>query len=75
MGKITVIQYKEVLKDNSIEFQPQLIKINHLEDYYAHKNIDLKWQIIDFQYEDDLKIGSDIDFVIANNEKISLKIY
>lgn len=69
------IQYKEVLKDNSIEFQPQLEKINHLEDYYAHKNINLKNKIIDFPSEDDLKIGSDIDFVIANNEKISLKIY
>lgn len=69
------IQYKEVLKDNSIEFKPQLEKINDLEDYYAHKNIDFKNKIIDFPSEDDLKIGCEIDFVIANNEKISLKIY
>ena len=68
------IQYKEVLKDNSIEFQPQLEKINNLEDYFAHKKIDLKNKIIHFPTEKDLKIDSEIDFVIANNEKISLKI-
>ena len=37
------------------------------------KNIDLKCKIIDFPSEDDLKIGSNIDFVIANNEKIYSK--
>ena len=68
------IQYKEVLIDNKIEFRPQLEKINDLEDYFAHKKIDLKNKIIHFPIEEDLKIDSEIDFVIANNEKISLKI-
>ena len=69
------IQYKEKLKDNSIDFQPQLEKINNLEGYFAHKMIDLNNKTIDFPSEKDLTIGSEIDFVIANNEKISLKIY
>ena len=69
------IQYDEILVDNEIEFIPRILKINSLDNFYAHKKIDFTGKIISYPSKTDINIGSEIDFVIANNEKFSLKIY
>lgn len=66
------IQYEEILRDSEIIFKPKLVKINNLDNVFAHKKIDFTRRKIDFPHKNDLILESEIDFVIANNEKISL---
>lgn len=66
------IQYEEILRDSKIIFKPKLVKINNLDNVFAHKKIDFTRKKIDFPHKNDLILETEIDFVIANNEKILL---
>ncbi|MDO5980454.1 M14 metallopeptidase family protein [Flavivirga spongiicola] len=66
------IQYQEKLIHDKIEFIPKIEKIEKLDDFYGHKEIDanglkvfdINNQLVNINYEN--------DFVIINNDKIAL---
>ncbi|MEL0456424.1 M14 family zinc carboxypeptidase [Flavobacteriaceae bacterium SZ-1-7] len=66
------IQFQERLINEKIKFVPKVLKIENLEGYYGHKEIDAQGnellgcgnQVVEIDYEN--------VFVILNNEKISL---
>lgn len=73
-NKDIAIQFQERLIDDSVEFIPIVEKISDLKTFYAHKEIDAKGhEVLD---ENNLVLieGSEIVFVIINNEKFSLKV-
>ncbi len=51
------VQYKEVLKNNKIEFVPEIIQIENLDDFYAHQTIDFKNDLYEFENRNFPKIG------------------
>ncbi|WP_100611526.1 M14 family zinc carboxypeptidase [Confluentibacter lentus] len=66
------IQFQERLVDNRIVFSPKVEKIENLELYYGHREIDAKEHIVldaDFL---PIKINHENDFVIINNKKTPL---
>jgi len=67
------IQYQERLLDGKIEFIPVIEAISKLNDFYGHKEIDAEGQVVKSQYNTMLKVTNENDFVLKNNEKISLK--
>lgn len=67
------VQYQERLLDGKIEFIPVIEAISKLDDFYGHKEIDAKGQIVKSQHNTRLKVTNENDFVLKNNEKISLK--
>lgn len=54
------VQYKEVLKNNDIEFIPEIIQIENLDDFYAHQVIDFKNDLFEFENRNFPKIGDTI---------------
>ncbi|WP_439151229.1 M14 family zinc carboxypeptidase [Winogradskyella sp.] len=67
------IQYKEVLIEKNIVFIPQIVKISSLDEFYGHREIDAKGNIVKSTENLELKLANENDFVLINNEKISLK--
>ena len=51
------VQYKEVLKNNEIEFIPEIIQIENLDDFYAHQTIDFKNDLFELENRNFPKIG------------------
>jgi hypothetical protein len=51
------IQYKEVLKDESIEFQPIVENIGRLTSHYGHQEIDHKGQTLETDSLKNLTVG------------------
>lgn len=66
------IQYQEKLKDNSVKFIPRVVKIEVLNEFYGHKEIDAKGAEVFGEDGQGLKIDYENVFVILNNEKILL---
>ena len=54
------VQYKEVLKNNEIEFIPEIIQIENLDGFYAHQTIDFKNDLFEFDNRNFPKIGDTI---------------
>lgn len=67
------IQFKEVLKDNSIDFVPYVEKIGNLDSYFGHREIDANNGIVCDQENNTLEVGREIVFVVLNNRKILIK--
>ncbi|WP_178985240.1 M14 family metallopeptidase [Winogradskyella helgolandensis] len=67
------IQYKEVLKDGKLEFIPIIEEISILNTKFGHKEIEANQFLVKTITNSGLIIGSEIDFVMINNERISLK--
>ncbi|MBU2930106.1 M14 family zinc carboxypeptidase [Winogradskyella psychrotolerans] len=67
------IQYKEVLKQGKLEFIPIIEEISKLNSKFGHKEIEANQFLVEAIGESELNIGSEIDFVILKNERISLK--
>jgi hypothetical protein len=66
------ILYKETLINGIVQFVPIVEKIEKLVDYYGHKEINANnMEVFDENFKT-LTAGSENDFVIMNNEKISL---
>ena len=71
--KDIAIQYQEILVNNAIEFIPKVIKIDNLQNYFAHKTIDAnKHKVITTKFKQ-ITTGYENDFVLINNELYSLK--
>lgn len=54
------VQYKEVLKNDEIEFIPEIIQIENLDEFYAHQTIDFKNTLFEFENRNFPKIGDTI---------------
>ena len=54
------VQYKEVLKNNEIEFIPEIIQIENLDNFYAHQTIDFNYDLFEFENRNFPKIGDAI---------------
>ena len=67
------ILYREELKNNKIEFIPVVESISKLNGYFGHNEIDAKGGLVSTTENSDIKVTNEIDFVLINNEKISLK--
>ncbi|WP_178988412.1 M14 family metallopeptidase [Winogradskyella schleiferi] len=67
------IQFKETLINSKLHFVPIVEAIEKLKNKFGHKEIDAKGKLLKTEENSDLIIGGEIDFVLLNNEKISLK--
>ncbi|GGI57400.1 M14 family metallopeptidase [Winogradskyella haliclonae] len=67
------IQFKETLINNVIAFIPCVEKIEKLDNYFAHDEIDAKGAVILDHNNNRLKVTNEIDFVMLNNRKILIK--
>jgi len=63
-------QYKEVLKDNKVEFEARIAQIDHLENYFGHVTVDAQGE----QYQDNENgfpnIEQKANFFLGKNIKI-----
>ncbi|WP_353777549.1 M14 family zinc carboxypeptidase [Winogradskyella sp. 3972H.M.0a.05] len=66
------VQYQEVLVNNEIIFQPKIEKIGDLSRFYAHKSIEANKHPILTHDNETLFVGYENDFVLKNNEKLTL---
>ena len=66
------IQYQERLIDGTIHFLPKIEKISNLNAYHSHMSINASGYEVFGANNTAIKEGSEIDFVIVNNEKFSL---
>ncbi len=64
------IQYKEELINNTIFFNGFIAKIDDLENYFAHLEIDAKAQLFECNNENFPKINQKADFYLDKNTKI-----
>ena len=69
------IQYKEVLEDSIVKFIPFVEKVENLENYFAHNNIDAKGALVLDQDNNAIEVSNEIVFVMLNNRKILIKSY
>ena len=67
------ILYREVLINKTLEFIPRIEKISCLKNYFGHKTINASNRIIETINSETLTEGYENDFVLINNERISLK--
>ncbi|GAB4163136.1 MAG: M14 family metallopeptidase [Winogradskyella sp.] len=67
------IQYQETLVSQKIDFIPKVEIISKLDGFFGHKEIEANSKIVKTQYGTTIKVANEIDFVLINNEKISLK--
>ena len=54
------VQYKEVLKNTQIEFIPEIIQIENLDNFYSHQTIDFQNELFEFENRNFPKIGDTI---------------
>jgi hypothetical protein len=73
MNGDVAIQYLEVLRGNEVVFVPKIQKISDLNSFFAHKEIDANGNEVFGANGVVLKVGSEIDFVMINDVKFSLK--
>ena len=66
------IQYKEVLKADTIEFIPVVETISRLDEFYGHKEIEANGALVEAKGNFELKVGYENDFVLVNNKKMTL---
>lgn len=66
------IQYKERLETEGITFLPIVEVISDLKDFFGHREFDAKGALLKTMDNFELKTGNEIDFVLMNNEKITL---
>ena len=67
------IQFKEVLIEDTVVFNPIVEKIEVLHNYFGHKEVDAKGAVVLDHLNMRLKVSNEIDFVKLNNSKILLK--
>lgn len=68
------ILYKEKLIDGKVNFMPKIEKIENLNGFYGHREIDVNASLVVNDFGEQLKIGNENVLVIINNEKKSLLI-
>lgn len=68
------VQYEERLDQNIVVFIPKIEKIADLSNYYGHKEIDAKGDLVVSENGKELKEGFEIDFVFVNHKKHLLNV-
>ena len=75
-GKPTItdlgFMYQEKLVDNTINFKPVLKKIETLDNFFGHKELNANNDSVLTADLSELTVGYENDFVLVNNEKYSL---
>ena len=66
------IQFQERLIDEKVRFIPKIEKIEKLNAFYGHREIDAQGQVVLDANFSTLKINDENDFVIINSKKIPL---
>lgn len=66
------VQYQERLINGKVRFVPKIEKIENLDFYYGHKEINASGDLVLRDDFSPVKLNDEIDFVIKNNKKISL---
>jgi hypothetical protein len=66
------IQFQEVLIDGVVKFIPKIEAISKMTLKFGHKEIEAKGGVVTTSENSELKVGYEIDFVLLNNERISL---
>lgn len=66
------VLYKEKLVDNVIDFFPVIEKIENLDGFYGHKEIDANGGEVLGENSENLNIGGENMSLLINNSKISL---
>ncbi len=69
------IQFEEKLLKNQINFIPVVKKIETLQNFYAHREIDAKNASVSDTQKKSLNIGAIVDYIMINNEKVFIKKY
>jgi len=64
--------YQEVLKGDTIVFKPKIEVIGNLTGFYGHREINAEGHKVYSLNKKPIQVGHENDFVILNNEKISL---
>ncbi|WP_417237963.1 M14 family zinc carboxypeptidase [Bizionia sp.] len=68
------VQYQEMLINNTIQFVPKIEKLEPLDGYFGHRELDAKGaKVLDFNHSP-LQVGNEIDSVWLNNENYSLLV-
>ncbi len=67
------IQYEERLEADNVDFCPKVVRIDDLSNFYGHMEIDANGLEVLSGIGEPLKVDSEIDFVMMNNEKFALK--
>ncbi|WP_452232164.1 M14 family zinc carboxypeptidase [Lacinutrix sp. MEBiC02595] len=68
------IQYQERLITNTIEFIPKIEKFTSINQFFAHKEIDVNGGVVEALKKEAITIGYENDLVKLRNEEISLKL-
>ncbi|WP_308991973.1 M14 family metallopeptidase [Mariniflexile litorale] len=68
------IQYQEKLIDKKVHFIPKVERIENLDTFYAHKIIQANKRTVFNLKGELLEVDNEIDFVMIDNEKISLLV-
>lgn len=66
------ILFVERLIDGKIQFIPKIDKIENLNSFYGHKELDAKESIVLDNNSESIKVGDENVFVIIDNEKTAL---
>ncbi len=67
------IQFEEKLVKNEINFIPVVKKIENLQNFYGHKEINAKGHIVFNALKKQLTLGSIVHYVIIGHDKIGVK--
>lgn len=68
------VQFVEKLEDGRIKFVPRIEKIERLNEYFGHREINATGNLVLGENNQPLIEGNLIDFVLINNELLSLRI-
>ncbi|MUU77204.1 M14 family zinc carboxypeptidase [Winogradskyella endarachnes] len=66
------IQFHEVLKGGFVRFIPRIEVISKLIEKFGHKEVEANGGVVVVNGNNEFQEGSEIDFVLLNNEEISL---
>jgi len=68
------IQYEEILNDETINFRPKVEKFININQFFAHHEFDANGSPIFTHNNEPIFEGYSNDFVIMNNEELSLSL-
>ena len=67
------IQFEEVLLNNRVDFVPKIAKIDHLNTFYGHREIDAKNNIVTLKNTTRIKVNVKLTSININSKEFSLK--
>lgn len=65
-------QFQEILIDGIVKFIPKIEAISKMNLKFGHREIDANGKMVTTTENSELKVGSEIDFVLLNKERIPL---